>query len=70
MQNQCCPDRYELEKPGCYPRLRDRNDLVSKYNEIANYEVLKTFSARTIMKQLFIGLTISILIAVFFILIL
>jgi len=68
----CFPfaQHYIADSPGCYTTLKDRNDLVSKYNEIANYETFKTFSARTIVKQLFIGIAISILITVFLILIL
>jgi hypothetical protein len=68
----CFPfaQHYIADSPGCYTTLKDRNDLVSKYNEIANYEVFKTFTARTIVKQLFIGIAVSILIAVFLILIL
>jgi len=68
----CFPfaQHYIADSPGCYTTLKDRNDLVSKYNEIANYEVFKTFSARTIVKQLFIGIAVSILIAVLLILIL
>ncbi|MBN2861655.1 MAG: hypothetical protein JXN62_00745 [Bacteroidales bacterium] len=68
----CFPfaQHYIADSPGCYTKIKDRNELVSKYNEIAGYEVLKTFSARTIVKQLFIGLVISILIALFLILIL
>lgn len=68
----CFPfaQHYIADSPGCYTTLKDRNDLVSKYNEIANYEVFKTFSTRTIKKQLFIGLAISILIAVLLIIIL
>ena len=68
----CFPfaQHYIADSPGCYTTIKDRNDLVSKYNKIANYEVFKTFSARTIVKQLFIGIAVSVLIAVFLILIL
>jgi hypothetical protein len=68
----CFPfaQHYIADSPGCYTTIKDRNDLVSKYNKFANYEILKTFSARTIVKQLFIGIAISVLIAVFLILIL
>jgi hypothetical protein len=68
----CFPfaQHYIADSPGCYTTLKDRNDLVSKYNEITNYKGLKTFSARTIVKQLLIGIVISILIAVSLILIL
>jgi len=68
----CFPfaQHYIADSPGCYTTLKDRNDLVSKYNEIANYEVFKTFSARTIVKQLYIGMAVSIIIALFLILLL
>jgi hypothetical protein len=68
----CFPfaQHYIADSPGCYTTLKDRNDLVSKYNEITNYKGLKTFSARTIVKQLFIGIAVSLLIAVLLILIL
>jgi hypothetical protein len=68
----CFPfaQHYIADSPGCYTNVKDRNDLVSKYNELANSEGLKTFSARTIMKQLSIGIAISLLIAIFLILIL
>jgi hypothetical protein len=32
--------------------VKDRNDLISKYNELATKEEFKTFSAGTIVKQL------------------
>ena len=68
----CFPfaQHYIADSPGCYTTIKDRNDLVSKYNEIANYKVFTTFSARTIVKQLLIGIAVSVLIAVFLILIL
>jgi len=68
----CFPfaQHYIADSPGCYTSLKDRNGLVSKYNEIANYEVFKTFSARTIVKQLLIGIAVSALITVLLILIL
>jgi hypothetical protein len=68
----CFPfsQHYMADSPGCYTSIKDRNELISKYNEIANYETLKTFSARTIVKQLLIGIAITILIAVSLILIL
>jgi hypothetical protein len=68
----CFPfaQHYIADSPGCCTTIKDCSDLVSKYNEIANYEVFKTFSARTIVKQLLIGIAISILIALFLIIIL
>jgi len=63
----CFPfaQHYIADSPGCYTSVKDRNDLISKYNEIANTEKWKTFSARTIVKQLAIGIAVSILIAIF-----
>ncbi len=68
----CFPfaQHYIADSPGCYTTIKDRNDLVSKYNKIANSEGLKTFSARTIVKQLSIGIAVSLLIAILLILIL
>jgi hypothetical protein len=68
----CFPfaQHYIADSPGCFTTIKDRNDLVSKYNEITNYKGLKTFSASTIVKQLFIGIVIFVLIAVSLILIL
>ena len=49
----CFPfaQHYIADSPGCYTTIKDRDDLISKYNELANYEKFKTFSARTIVKQ-------------------
>jgi len=68
----CFPfaQHYIADSPGCYTSVKDRNDLISKYNKIADSEKFKTFSAWTIVKQLSIAITVSILIAIFLILIL
>jgi hypothetical protein len=68
----CFPfaQHYIGDSPGCYTNVKDRNDLISKYNELANSEGLKTFSVRTIVKQLYIGIAISLLIAILLILVL
>ena len=68
----CFPftQHYIADSPGCYTTVKDRNDLISKYNKIANYETMKTFSARTIVNQLLFGIAVTALIAVFLILIL
>ncbi len=68
----CFPfaQHYIADSPGCYTTLKDRNDLVIKYNEIANYEVFKTFSARTIVKQTTVGIAITVLVAVLLIILL
>jgi len=68
----CFPfaQHYIADSPGCYTSIKDRNDLISKYNELADSEKFITFSARTIVKQLYIGIAVSILIAIFLFLIL
>jgi hypothetical protein len=68
----CFPfaQHYIADSPGCYTTIKDRDDLISIFNKLADSEEFTTFSARTIVKQLFIGIAISILIAVFLILIL
>jgi hypothetical protein len=62
----CFPfaQHYIADSPGCYTSVKDRNDLIIKYNELANTKKFKTFSARTIAKQLFIAIAVSILIAI------
>jgi hypothetical protein len=68
----CFPfaQHYIADSPGCYTTVKDRNDLIAKYNEHADSEKFKTFSARTIVKQLYIGIAVSILIAVILFLVL
>jgi hypothetical protein len=67
----CFPfaQHYIADSPGCQTTVKDRNDLISKYNELAKSGITKTFSARTIVKQLIIGFAISIAIVVILILI-
>jgi hypothetical protein len=62
----CFPfaQHYFADSPGCYTSIKDRNDLISKYNELANSEKFRTFSASTIVKQLSIAIAVSILIAI------
>jgi hypothetical protein len=62
----CFPfaQHYVADSPGCFTFVKDRNDLISKYNELAKSERWITFSARTIVKQLAIGIGLTILIAV------
>jgi len=68
----CFPfaQHYIADSPGCYTTVKDRNDLIGKYNEHADSGKFKTFSARTIVKQLYIGIAVSILIAVILFLVL
>ena len=68
----CFPfaQHYIADSPGCYTSVKDREDLISKHNELANAKGYKTFSSRTIVKQLLIGIAVSVLIAIFLIIIL
>ena len=68
----CFPfaQHFFADSPGCYTSVKDRDDLISKYNEIAVTEKWKTFSARTIVKQISLGIAISTLIAIILIILL
>jgi hypothetical protein len=62
----CFPfaQHYIADSPGCSTTVKDRDDLISKYNEIAGSATFKTFSAKTIVRQISIGIAVSILIAI------
>ncbi len=68
----CFPfaQHYIADSPGCYTSVKDRKDMIIKYNQFADSEEFKTFSARTIVKQLSIGIAVSLLIAIILVLIL
>lgn len=68
----CFPfsQHYIADSPGCHTEVKDRNDLVSKYNKLADSESFVTFSSGTIVRQLLIGTGISIIIAILLLLIL
>ena len=68
----CFPfaQHYIADSPGCHTLVKDRNDLISNYNKLGDSEELKTFSAKTIVVQLSIGIAVSMLIAIFLLLIL
>ena len=62
----CFPfaQHYIADSPGCYTRVKDADDLINKYNTFSGRENLVTFSARTIVRQLAIGISFTILIAI------
>ncbi len=62
----CFPfaQHYIADSPGCSTTVKDRDDLISKYNELANSGKFKTFSPRTIVKQLYLGIAVSVIIAI------
>jgi len=68
----CFPfaQHYIADSPGCQTSVKDRDDMINKYNNLGDPGRLKTFSAKTIIIQLSVGIAVSILIAVFLFLIL
>lgn len=49
----CFPyaQHYIADSPGCRTEVKDRNDLIDKYNGFGDPGTMKTFSARTIILQ-------------------
>jgi hypothetical protein len=68
----CFPfaQHYIADSPGCQTSVKDSDDMISKYNKLGDPGKIKTFSAKTIIKQLSVGIAVSILIAVLLFLIL
>jgi hypothetical protein len=62
----CFPfaQHYIADSPGIYTRVKDRDDIIRKYNRLAESEKFVTFSAKTIVKQITVGISVSILIAI------
>ena len=62
----CFPfaQHYIADSPGCYTKIEDADDLIRRYNEFASSENLVTFSARTIVRQLTIGISVTVIVAV------
>jgi hypothetical protein len=62
----CFPyaQHYIADSPGCFTSVKDRDDLVRQYNELAKTEKWETFSAKTIVRQILVGVGITLVIAV------
>jgi hypothetical protein len=62
----CFPfaQHYIADSPGRYTTVKDRDDLVRKYNQLADSGEFKTFTARTIVKQITVGIAVTILILI------
>ncbi len=62
----CFPfaQHYIADSPGCYTTVKDRNDLISIYNKLANSEKFITFSASTIVKQISVGIAVTVLVII------
>ena len=61
----CFPfaQHYIADSPGCRTVVKDRNDLIDKYNKLGDPGNLKVFSAWTIIKQVLAGMAALVLIA-------
>jgi hypothetical protein len=68
----CFPfaQHYMADSPGCQTTVKDRDDLIAKYNALAEVEKHNTFSSRTIVRQLLISIAVSTLIIILLILLL
>jgi hypothetical protein len=68
----CFPfaQHYIADSPGCTTSVKDRNDMIRKYNKLAESENIKTFSARTIVGQLSLVMALIIVIVLILMLVL
>ena len=59
----CFPfaQHYIADSPGCRTYIKNRNDMIDKYNKIADLKEIKAISPKTIKIQFFIGISISFL---------
>jgi len=66
----CFPfaQHYIADSPGRTTTVKNIDDLIGKYNELAEHENHKTFSARTIVIQLLLGIAAAVLITLLLIL--
>lgn len=66
----CFPyaQHYIADSPGCSTSIKDIDELIGKYNELAEQENHRTFSAGTIIRQIAWGIAVTALIAVILIL--
>ena len=61
----CFPfaQHYIADSPGCRTIVKDRNDLIDKYNKLEDPGKLKVFSARTIILQVSVGIAVTAIVA-------
>jgi len=54
----CFPfaQHYIADSPGCHTSVKDRDELISHYNRLADAEDLRTFAAKTIVVQIAAGI--------------
>ncbi|MEZ5072470.1 MAG: hypothetical protein R2751_16270, partial [Bacteroidales bacterium] len=57
----CFPyaQHYIADSPGCTTTVTNRDDLIAQYNELAKAPPQRTFSARTIVRQIALGLALT-----------
>jgi hypothetical protein len=67
----CFPyaQHYYADSPGCYTLIKDRNELISNYNKLAGAGKIKTFSAKTIVRQVSVGIAATILLVILLLLV-
>jgi hypothetical protein len=68
----CFPfaQHYIADSPGCHTSVKDRDDMIAIYDEMAEAGPEKTFSARTIAAQVAAGIAVTALIIALLLLIL
>ncbi len=66
----CFPyaQHYIADSPGCSTTVKNIDDLISRYNALAEKEDHRTFSAGTIVKQLLLGIGLTAIITLLLIL--
>ena len=67
----CFPfaQHYIADSPGCHTSVKDRDELIGFYHQLSDAEKIKTFSAKTIVLQLSIGVAATLLIVILLLLI-
>ena len=65
----CFPfaQHYIADSPGRQTKMKDENELISNYNNLGDPGTIRTFSANTIKNLLFVGIGISSVLALLFI---
>ena len=57
----CFPfaQHYIADSPGCHTFVKDRDNLITLYNELSEQKQMRTFSVKAISKLFVIGIAIS-----------
>ena len=62
----CFPfaQHYIADSPGCHTSVKDREDMIGKYNDLAETNKMKTFSAKTIIRQIAMSWIVSMVVII------